>query len=95
MPCWAPSSPSSASGSYYFTLFAGTVTATGVGSVTASWSGTTPGGFYLFGHEFHSSVGSWSLDVQGNLDSAAATNELGEPDPGYQRRAVFRVWFLF
>lgn len=58
----------------YATLFAGTVTATGAGTVTPSWSGTAPASYYLDGHEFHSSVGSWSLDVQGNLDSAGTTS---------------------
>lgn len=51
------------------TVFAGKVTATGAGTATATWSGATPAG-EINGHEFTSTVGSWSLDVQGNLDSA-------------------------
>lgn len=53
----------------YFTVFAGTVTATGAGTVTPSWSGTAPAGYHLDGHEFSSSVGSWSLDSQGTVDA--------------------------
>lgn len=59
----------------YHTLFAGTVTATGAGTVTPSWSGTTPGSYRIDGHEFHSTAGSWALDgSQGNLDSAGTAN---------------------
>ena len=54
----------------YVTLFAGTVTATGAGSVTPSWSSTPPSNYEINGHEFTSTTGSWVLDVQGNLDSA-------------------------
>jgi len=57
----------------YFTLFAGTVTATGAGTVTPSWSGTTPAGYHLDGHEFSSSVGAWSLDVQGTVDAVTGS----------------------
>ena len=48
-------------------IFAGTVTATGSQTATVTWSGTAPTtNFLLEGREFHSSVGSWSLDAQGN-----------------------------
>lgn len=56
-------------------LFAGTVTATGAQTATVTWSGTAPTTNFLEeGREFHSSVGSWSLDVQGNLDLTATKN---------------------
>ena len=51
-------------------VFLGTVTATGVQSATVTWSGTTPGNYGTAASEFHSTVGSWAFDVQGNLDSA-------------------------
>ena len=59
---------------YSATLFAGTVTATGAGTVTPSFTGGTPSYYELDGHEFTSTVGAWALDVQGNLDSAGTNN---------------------
>jgi hypothetical protein len=54
---------------FYAQTFAGTVTATGTGSVTPSFSGT-PSLWELEGHEFTVAGGVWSLDVRGNLDAA-------------------------
>lgn len=54
----------------YLTVFAGTVTATGAGTATPTWSGAAPSGFEINGHEFTSTVGAWAFDVQGNLDSS-------------------------
>ena len=54
-------------------VFLGTVTATGAGTATVSWSGTAPAQFGIASHEFTSSVGSWSFITQGNLDSAGGT----------------------
>ena len=58
---------------WYATVFFGHVTATGAGTAVPSWSGTAPA-FEIAGHEFHSTVGSWALDKQGNLDSAGTAN---------------------
>lgn len=56
-------------------LFAGTVTTAGAGTATVTWSGTAPTtNFLVEGREFHSTVGSWSLDVQGNFDTASTKN---------------------
>ncbi len=57
-----------------FSVFAGTVTATGAGTATPSWSGTAPGSYELNGHEFHSTAGSWTFDAQGNLASGGTAN---------------------
>lgn len=54
------------------TLFMGTVTATGAQTATPTWSGTMPG-FEINGHEFISSVGSWSVDTTGTLDVTTGT----------------------
>jgi hypothetical protein len=55
-------------------LFAGQVTATGSGTATVTWSGATPSATRIAGQEFSSTVGSWTLDVQGSLDLASGTN---------------------
>lgn len=50
-------------------VFAGTVTATGVGNATVTFNGS-PTSNHAVAHEFHSTAGSWSLDVQGDIDSS-------------------------
>ena len=59
---------------YASSVFLGTVTATGAGTATPSWSGTTPGGYEIDGHEFTSTVGSWAFIMQGNLDSTSTNS---------------------
>jgi hypothetical protein len=52
------------------TVFAGTVTAASLATVTITWSGTAPT-YGWAGSEFSSTVGSWAIDgSQGNLDSS-------------------------
>ena len=67
----------------YFRIFFGRVTATGAQTVTPSWSGTTPANYGLVAHEFHSTVGSWALDKQGNLDNATGTANWVSLTPGH------------
>src|SRR6185312_4090605 len=55
-------------------VFLGTVTATGAGTATLTWSGTAPGSFGIASREFHSTVGSWTFITQGNLDSSGTAN---------------------
>lgn len=55
-------------------VFFGTVTATGAGTATISWSGTAPASFGVASREFHSTVGSWFFVTQGNLDSSGTAN---------------------
>lgn len=50
-------------------IYAGTVTSTSLATVTISWSGTTPT-TRVSGQEFSSTVGSWSVVAQGNLDGS-------------------------
>ena len=72
-------------------VFLGTVTATGAGTITPTWSGTTPNAIAWAGHEFHSSVGSWLFDKQGNLDSTG-TNSWPSMSPTY---GVGELYFGF
>ena len=51
-------------------VFFGRVTATGTQTATITWSGSTPGQIHYAGQEFHSTIGGWLLDKQGNLDIA-------------------------
>ena len=55
------------------TLFLGQVTATGAATVTPTWSGSTPAGVIFDWHEFHSTLGAWSLDTFTHLDNAGTT----------------------
>jgi hypothetical protein len=59
---------------YSAAVFFGTVTATGAQTATPTWSGTAPGSYGIAGQEFHSSVGTWFFDKQGNLDSTGTAN---------------------
>lgn len=52
-------------------VFAGTATGTGTATVTVSWSGATPTDIRIAGNEFTSSVGSWALDTEGNVNGTA------------------------
>jgi hypothetical protein len=72
-------------------LFAGKVTSTSAATVTISWSGTTPATIFADGQEFSSTVGSWLLDVQGNLNSASGTSTW----PSLTPRAAKELYFGF
>jgi hypothetical protein len=50
--------------------FLGRVTATGAGSITYTWSGTTPSPYSVEGHEFTSSAGTWAFAQQVNYSGA-------------------------
>jgi len=53
-------------------IFAGTVMTTGSSTATLSFNGS-PSTIRAAGQEFHSSLGSWTLDQQGTRDSAGTT----------------------
>lgn len=55
-------------------VFAGTVTGTGAATVSITWGGTAPTNVRMAGQEFSSTVGSWTLDTQGNLINLSGTN---------------------
>ena len=50
-------------------VFAGKITTAGSQTATITFNGT-PTNIRVVGQEFSSTVGSWALDVQGNLDSS-------------------------
>jgi len=52
-------------------VWAGTSYATGSSTATLSFTATLPGNLRIAGQEFSSTVGTWHLDVSGNLDSGA------------------------
>jgi hypothetical protein len=54
-------------------IYAGTVTAASAQTVTITWSSAPVGTTHIVGQEFSSTIGSWSLDKQGNLDLASGT----------------------
>lgn len=66
------SSISSSGGGVTSVQFAGTVTSTSTQTVTVTWSGTAPSDIRIAGSEFSSTVGSWVLDVQGNVGGGGA-----------------------
>lgn len=61
-------------------MFAGTVTATGSGTATITFTGGTPTGPHAVGREYHTSLGYWVLDTSGHLDSAG-TNTWASLNP--------------
>lgn len=55
-------------------FFAGRATAASAATVTVTWSGTAPlVGVLIGGKEYSSTLGSWVLDVQGNLDAGGTS----------------------
>ncbi len=72
-------------------IFVGTVTATGSASATLSFNGT-PSNIRAAGQEFRSSIGTWTLDQQGTLDSAG-TNALPSLTPGGSGELYFGYFF--
>ena len=44
------------------------------GAAALVWNTATPSGYQTQAKEFHSSVGSWSLDKSGTIDSAGTAN---------------------
>lgn len=62
-----------AQGAMTMTLFVGKVTAASTATVTVTYSGTTPAGTEITGQQFHSTVGSWTVDTSAGLNSAGTT----------------------
>lgn len=58
---------------YTMSLFLGTISATGTQTASITWSGTAPTNWAYGSQMFHSTVGSWFVDKQGNIDSAGTT----------------------
>lgn len=55
---------------YTMSLFLGNISTAGTLTASITWSGTAPTNWAYGSQEFHSSVGSWFVDKQGNIDSA-------------------------
>jgi hypothetical protein len=53
---------------FTMSLFLGTISATGSQTAGITWSGTAPASWAYGSQMFHSTVGSWFVDKQGNLD---------------------------
>ena len=59
--------------------FAGKVLSTATATVTINLNGANPGGTLVDGQEFHSTVGSWSLNNYATLDIAVGNPQLTFP----------------
>lgn len=71
---WTPITPKLGINlSYTASLFLGTISATGSQTPSLTWSGTAPASWGWASQMFHSTVGSWFVDKQGNIDSLAGT----------------------
>ncbi|HSX06188.1 MAG TPA: hypothetical protein VLG92_00520 [Candidatus Saccharimonadia bacterium] len=73
------------------TVFTGTVSTTGSATATLSFNGT-PATIRAAGQEFHSSVGTWTLDQQGTLDSSG-TSALPSLTPAQSGELYFGFFF--
>ncbi len=71
-PVYAGGDVTPAAGSFSAVMFAGKVTATGSATATLSLNGTAPT-IRGAGHEFSSSAGAWTFDVQGVVDTGGGT----------------------
>ena len=73
---------------YFVSVWAGKVTATGTQTATPTWSSTLPG-FEVNGHEFISSVGSWAVDVVGEIDTSSGTANMASLTPATNGELYF------
>lgn len=59
----------SAAGTYNCAVFLGRATSTSAAAIAVTWSGTAPGSHSILCEQFHSTVGSWTVDKTGTVTS--------------------------
>lgn len=74
-------------------IWIGKVTAVSTATVTVTWTGTTPTTWQADGHEFSSTVGSWSLDKSGSIDITTSNTAYASLTPAASGELYFGSHF--